>query len=89
MATEFLEVQSGKLELSDADLDLMAAGKFWGGSKRRPKKKPNWDKCQNKKIKIHGTYIRVPDCAKFYKNPIKEKSKFLNKKCHEATLTQN
>ena len=27
MATDFLEVQSGELELSDADLDLVAAGK--------------------------------------------------------------
>ena len=63
MATEFLEVQSGELELSDADLDLMAAGKFWGGSKRRPKKKPDWDKCQKKKIRIHGTYVRIPDCV--------------------------
>ena len=42
MEDEFLEVQSGEKELSDADLDLVAAGKFWGGggSKTRPGKKP-------------------------------------------------
>ncbi len=42
MANDFIEVQSGEVELSDADLDLVAAGKFWGGGGRgtRPGKKP-------------------------------------------------
>ena len=40
MATEFLEVQSGELELSDADLDLVAAGKCGIGCQTRPRTRP-------------------------------------------------
>ena len=43
MANDFLEVQSGEVELSDADLDLVAAGKFGGKppKKSKTKKRPN------------------------------------------------
>ena len=43
MANDFLEVQSGEVELSDADLDLVAACKFGGkpSKKSKTKKRPN------------------------------------------------
>ena len=57
MEDEFLEVQSGEKELSDADLDLVAAGK--GFRPRRPRRRRRRTPCSTLRRTDKGAWRRL------------------------------